>query len=379
MIDIYGPFKSLLYLPGGDMGIFAHYASNMALGLKPYIDFHPEYPPLALFFMYLPLFVDKNPLTYLFWYGVFVTIAIGLGALFIWLWSRKIIRVCLFGFMLFIMQTPPLTVYDFVYQRFDIFVSIITFSSMFFFFHYKKEGTGWFLLFLAIMTKIYPAVLIPLFFFKAKQRWRSLWFIVPMLGFNLFLILATKEGYLKSLAIQAFRPPEWESLVSTFMLGSHLFFGTKITLFFDVSSWNLEIPRQLLLYIKILVYGIVLIPFVIRHKSLRFFSPVRLATILITGFLLANASLGPQYLIWLMPFVVFLGAGEIGLFMIITIITASIYNLPLDLTQENDWVYLMLFTRNILLVIFYFKLFIQKDSRNNAVVQRGNGDFKLPL
>jgi hypothetical protein len=370
MIDFYSQLQLLLSIPqSGDIQTFQQYANNIAHGLIPYINFYPEYPPFALFFMYLPYLVDKNPITYLLWFGVLVTLAIILGALFIWLQGRDIKKIYLFGFLLFLLQASP---YQFIYQRFDIFVAILTFASVYFFFKLKNESLGWFSLFIATMTKIFPIVLFPLFFLKTKRKWLSLWFIVPMAIFNLFLIWATKGQYLTSITIQGTRSAEVQSFISTFPIGTHLFFGAKLSGFFAVSTWNLEIPKQLLRNLRFLIFGLLVIPFVISYlkKTIYSFNSTRLSAILITGFILANIVFCPQYLIWLIPFVPFLDLGEIGIFVIIVAITTSIFNLPFDSSKQNDWIYLMLFIRNVLLVVFYYKLFIEKFPKITTVLSR---------
>lgn len=336
--------------------MYKQYADNILHGQIPYINFHPEYPPFALGIFYSPYLFSKDPLFYVFIYQLIVSGAILLGALSIWLWKKDVNKIWIYLTLIFIMQSSP---YHFIFERFDIFPAIMTSLATYFFFK-KSEKIGWVWLFAGIMTKIYPLVLIPLFFFKSKNKWNILWLILPLVGYNLWLLYATHGTYLQFASTQGFRPSELESFPSSIILGLHFFKNMAVTPVYShvVQSWGLDIPARLLTTLKLISYGLAILPLALCFKRLKQHSPMRMSVILISAFMICNIVFSPQYLIWLMPFVPFLDFGEIVLFILTVGITSWTFNFWQDWHFANEWLYLLVFTKNLLFLLFYFKVVI---------------------
>lgn len=346
------------------MWILKQYADNIAHGSLPYVGFHPEYPPFAFIFIYLPYLIEKNPIYYLFWYGVMVTIAICIGAFVIWLWKRSMKAVWPYLFLLFLMQASD---YKLVYENFDIFVSVLTLIAVYLFYKARHEALGWFVLFIATMTKFYPGILALPFFLQSKNKWSILWFLAPGVALNTFLIWVSHGQYLQFMQTQGFRPAELNGIPAAVMIGLHFVKGIQLNPIYIVNSWGLTIPKETLNVIRLAIGAVVLVPFILVRKRILQYHPARIATILITAFLLVNIVLSPGYLTWLIPFIPFLDDSEILLFTACAFVTSGTFiywNVLWGKEPMNEWLLLTLFTKAMLLFVFYGKLFFKRSEFN---------------
>jgi len=355
---LFDQLKLLLQLPqGGDMWIYKFYADNMLAGKLPYIGFHPEYPPLAFLFIYAPYLINKDPLFYQFLYGLGVFGGIIIGASVLIAWTKNFNRVWLYLLLLMILQANA---YHLVFERFDIFAADFTLIGLYLFFKRHKENAGWFFLFLATMTKVYPIILIPLLLYKAKKKIAILWFILPMLIANGLLLYLTHGQYTDFLLKQLNRPVELESVSASFLLGLHLLNNFTVTPIYALNSWGLVVPIGTQHILQAVIFLLLLIPLVITRKRLLPYHPVRLTVICVLFFILSNSVLSPQYLIWLIPFIGFLTTPESILFILITAITSwTFYYWDAGVSTLNQWILLLLVVRNFLLIIFYYLVILK--------------------
>ncbi len=357
LLTIANQLKLLLNTPtGNDIWIYWDYANKMKSGLFPYVGFHPEYPPLSFFFIYVPYLINKDPVFYQFLYGLEVLVAICIGSYFIWALAKDFSKVWLWLLLLMIMQASK---YHLVFGRFDIFVAVFTLIA-FYFFKKKKEDIGWFFLFLATMTKIYPLVLLPALLYKARYKVLVLWFAIPLVITNTLLLLVTHGQYNDFLLKQLQRPVELESIESSFLLGLHLLNNFHLSPVYELNSWGLSVPTVTHHLLQVIIFMLLCIPIAVARKRLLSYSPIRLVVISILFFMLLNSVLSPQYFIWLIPFIPFLAVPEIILSIIICAITAWFFTFwDNGVSQLNNWILFLIVIRNILIFTFYYLIVLK--------------------
>lgn len=321
----------------------------------PYIGFHPEYPPLAFFFIYFPFFITDNSQFYLFIYKSLAFYAVVIGTFFVYKWRKNISDVWIYLLLLFILQSSQLAL---VLQRFDIFVAVLTAAAVYYFFKKHQVKTGWILLLLATFIKLYPIILVPLFFLKSKRRLTVLWYIVPFIIINAVLLFVTNGKYADFLSQQSGRPVGYESVLASFFQLSHLLFNTPIQPVSALNSWGLATDPTMLFIAKVILWIAILFPFISKFKRIRTFHPLHLCLIIITCFIAGNIVFSPQYLEWLIPFIFILAIPELILFTVITGLTAWFFSFWVN--PSNEWLMLLIVVRNILFLIFYFRLFSEK-------------------
>jgi uncharacterized membrane protein len=187
-----------------------------------YRDFSVEYPPGALATFYLPYLVSDNLQEYgtaftfemlLFdLIGLLLVLGIGRKA-GISPWS------CLIGYTLGMVAIGSIMV-----QRFDMVPAVITLGAVSAFSRGNYK-TAWAILAIGIMTKLYPALLAPLFLI---YQWRrgGLRRVIPSIAtFSAAILLIAgplmalnSHGFISSFTVQSQRPLQLESTYSSLLL-----------------------------------------------------------------------------------------------------------------------------------------------------------------
>jgi hypothetical protein len=327
----------------------------MKNGVLPYLGFYPEYPPLAFLFIYFPYFITTDPAFYLFLYKSLAFIAMIAGTYFVYKWRNNAGDVWLYLFLLFVLQSSH---YALVFHRFDIFVAVMTAAAIYYFFIKHKQKLGWVLLLLATFIKLYPLILFPVFYFKSKNKKAALWYIIPFIVINILLFVITNGRYISFLTQQGGRPVGYESILASFFMIPHLLFNTGIHPISYLNSLGLATDGFLVSVAKGLLWTFLLLPFFTKTQEIKKYHPLRLCLIVITCFILGNIAFSPQYLEWIIPFVVILALPEVILFATITGLTSWFFSFWGD--PMNLWLILLISIRNILLLIFYYRLFSPK-------------------
>jgi hypothetical protein len=224
-----------LFLPaveGGpgisDTAVYQRYGERMAAGDLPYRDFRVEYPPGALVPFVLPALVTAGRRGYDNVFAAQMIAALAASSVLIVLSLRRIgasTRRVASGVGAFLLGVALLG--PFVLTRFDLLAGALVLAAVCAVVH-RRERLGAVLLGAAIATKIYPAVLLPLFvsrIWKRDGRRAAL----ASLGLTLaaafviylpFLVLSP-DGVLRSVWRQLGRPLQIESLGSGILLALH--------------------------------------------------------------------------------------------------------------------------------------------------------------
>jgi len=136
-----------LAVPWGELALYHSFADKISQGLVPYIDFFPEYPPLALTLFSIANLFGEQWFT-LMWYGMALLATVGTMILI------KRLNNNPYVFLACILPLGGL-----FWDRFDIFPAFFTLLSI----YQAKKGNLLSLvsLFIGIMIKIYPIILIP--------------------------------------------------------------------------------------------------------------------------------------------------------------------------------------------------------------------------
>jgi len=229
-----------------DTPVYMGYGDRIEDGQIPYRDFAVEYPPIALLPFAIPSLISSTQDEYdsLFqalmifaFAGCAVLIVLSLHALGSTT-ARMIVSVLAFWAGIALLG-------PFLMTRFDLFAALMTLTAMTAIL-YRRENLGPILLGLAIATKIYPAVLVPLLVIRAGRRGGNaaalrallLPLVMAALVYLPFFLLAP-HGVAQSISRQASRPLQIESLGSGVLLALHHAFGMPLAWASGAGSQNL--------------------------------------------------------------------------------------------------------------------------------------------
>lgn len=319
--------------PTGEVWLYFDYARKLASGLMPGFDFQADYPGGALaIFSFVNYLSRWFPFHFAFHLLVLVAIIILLKT--IWRFNKVAALVSLSA--LAILQASD---YKFVFERYDIFVALLTFFAV----TYQAMGK-WYNSFvglgIAIGTKIYPIILLPLFRVKKPLHVVSIVLISAVLLFYGF----GPKGFFK---YHANRGIEIEAVYNLAL------FWQKPQVVYEAASYTFKYPSWFTLPIT----GLLLI---LSYYGQKRFNLWQNAFTTILAFLIGSKLLSPQFLIWLMPFVGFMDTKTIWLFLIATGITSWYFTYWGQITQlQTPYFYAVLVRNAILLFIFIRLIYIR--------------------
>jgi glycosyl transferase family 87 len=299
-----------------DTPIYQRYGDAMADGQLPYRDFALEYPPGALPVFVLPSLAggDRGDLNgyerafeVMMWLcgaallGAMAGVLDGLRA------SPRRVALAL-GFA----ALAPLALGSVVLSRFDLWPAALSVAALALLVG-GRVRLGFALLGLAVATKVYPAVLLPLFaaFVWRRQGRRD---AVVALGICAAVMAAVvvpfavlgPDGLASSISRQLSRPLQIESLGSSFLLAAHQIFGLGITMRSGHGSQNLAGtgPDMLAVATSVLQAAALIGIWVsfARGPAERE-RLVRACAAAICAFIAFGKVFSPQFLIWLVPLV----------------------------------------------------------------------------
>lgn len=132
-----------------------------------------EYPPLALVFMAIPRFFGDTPWSYNTAYVAEVLVFLVIGLYFTTKLAERFGHSQKRAMLLY--AVLMLVMVEFVLDRYDIFPAIITLAS-FYFFCTRRYALAFVLLAVGTLTKLYPAILFPLFVIclAYERQWRDM-------------------------------------------------------------------------------------------------------------------------------------------------------------------------------------------------------------
>ena len=215
-------FTRVFYSGGPDVEFCYQYAVKMDQGQVAYRDFSVEYPPGALVVSYLPYLASHNLAGYgtaftfemLFFDVIGLLLVLGLGKKAgISPWTSLI------GFTLAMVAIRSIMV-----QRFDMVPAVITLGAVYAFSRGNYK-IAWAILAIGTMTKLYPALLAPLFLIYQWRRGGLRSAIPSMATFAVATLLIAapllalnSHGFISSFTVQSQRPLQLESTYSSLLL-----------------------------------------------------------------------------------------------------------------------------------------------------------------
>jgi len=321
-----------------DTPVYKGYGDRMESGEVPYRDFAVEYPPLALVPFALPSLVSSPQTGYDAFFqalmifafaGCSVLIVLSLDALGA---STRRIVASVGAFWVGIALLGP-----FLMTRFDLFAALMTLAAMTAILH-RRENAGPILLGLAIATKIYPAVLVPLLASRAGRRGgnaaalRAL--VLPLataaLVYLPFFIL-DQDAVTRSVWRQAGRPLQIESLGSGVLLALHHAAGMPLGWASGAGSQNLtgtvsSVASSLTTLALVAALLLVWLRFARGdvESGERF---ARYAAAAIVAFVALGKVLSPQFLVWVVAAVVLVQGTRGALAMVLAVVSCGLTRL----------------------------------------------------
>lgn len=320
---------------GPDVEGYYHYATQVAEGQIPYRDFEVEYPPGAVIVFLLPrLFADSLEV-----YGDAFSICMLAFDLISLLCAVRLGRhIGLSAWKVALAYTlAMLAIGPIMVQRYDLAPTALTLLALLFFCE-GREGSAWAWLSLGIMTKIYPAVLAPLFFIHHLKHKEPLIdaltvFIIVTLAVGVPFLIIGGEGFIQAFTMQGGRDLQVESTyASILLLLQTLGIGTA-QVYQGRSSLDVEAPLSgpLGRYSMVITAVLLIVAYIQfwRHYN-RAPGPSRpnvsalvnssLLGILIL--LITSKVFSPQFIIWLLPLVALAG-GRFRKAVVATFIVAA--------------------------------------------------------
>ena len=308
----YGFYTHRLLL---DTPIYESYGDAALHGHVPYRDFSVEYPPGAL-----PVFVLPSALAGTGHFGTYTRVfealmglcgmlaAAAVAVALVRLGARRAQLALALG----LASLGALALGPVVLSRFDLWPATLTVGALALLLC-ERRRSAFAILGLAFAAKLFPAVILPpmlAYVWRRNGRRQAivggLWFLAVALAcFAPFLVLSP-HGVWASIAGQASRPLQIESLGASALLAAHQVSGYALTMGVSHGSNNLvgSVPHTLA------AVQAVLQPLVLVALWVGFLRGpadrerlVRTCAACICAFIAFGKVLSPQYLVWLLPIV----------------------------------------------------------------------------
>jgi hypothetical protein len=298
--------------------VYFAYAQKIAQGLRPYLDFPVEYPPLALpLFALLP---HADPTSYQNWFAaemiVLCAAAAALtGATAAALWRGLARPLAAAGaYAVAVLAAGAITA-----NRYDVAVALTLAACLLFLARRHTAGAGA-VLGLGVALKLTPGMLLPLVLIVAETRRKVLHALIAFLVFTLlpFLpFLGRIHGLTNIVLYHAHRPLQIESVPGTpyliagalgkWRIGSGNSFGSQsIGGPGSAAVARLSVPVALLLLAG--VYVLIWRRRALLRAAPEYIAVAALACVL--AFTVANKVLSPQFLCWTFPLVALVVVGK---------------------------------------------------------------------
>ena len=186
-----------------------------------------EYPPFSLVFMAIPRLFGWTPEAYEVCYVIEVFIFMVIGLIYTDKLAEHFGKNRKNAMLAYSVLTVLLL--EFVTDRYDIFPAVLTLMSIYYF---VKSRYAWAFILIAIglMTKLYPAMLFPIYFliFAAKKEWNeafkwTLVFIAANLAIIIPVLIIEPDMIWNFLNYHSDRPLQIESLAASLIYPLSMF------------------------------------------------------------------------------------------------------------------------------------------------------------
>ena len=291
-----------------------------------------EYPPFALVFFAIPRFFGDTPWTYNIAYVAEVFVFMVIGLILVSKLAERMGHDQKKAMLVYAVLT--LLMLEFVVDRYDIFPAVLTLAS-FYLFATKRYAWAGIILAVATLTKLYPAVVFPLYFLYLayNRQWRdALSTTIGFFGAGVLIVavvwLIEPQMITNFMSYHTDRPLQIESVPSSivYLLSMLGLADVEIQSFFDPGSFGSDnlvgpLPDAVAEAMMPLMVALMLVTYavyaVLRHRGvsddgLRLMSLGIIAVLML--FMVANKVFSSQYLIWVIAPVAFIVASRQGTF-----------------------------------------------------------------
>ena len=385
---------TIVYDTEGNSVYFGY--SNMTIqGQMPYRDFAIEYPPLALLFLTLPRLVASSFTMYTYIFAAQILLFDLLGLFLISSLSRRLglnLVATLAIYTLALLAIGPLLII-----RYDLIPAIMVLLSIYAF-SQSRYKLSWAILAIGMMTKIYPAVIAPIFLlyhFRHRQYRQIITgvgtFAITTAIIMVPCLLLSADGFWQSFSYHAQRGLQSESTYASFLLLGHTLGLNTIGIEFSFGSNNIVSPVADTLtrfspFIMLLSLAVVYWFFYKSyHKTAAtkgILAPIgqpdtvniiNYSLLAILAFMVTSKVLSPQFIIWLYPLVPLIAGrwrqASWLMFLIIGIMTYYVFPQHYgEFLQIEPKVIDILLWRNILLIALAGLLLGERKTGGDSVI-----------
>jgi uncharacterized membrane protein len=387
-------YMFLFYHGSSDVHLYYEYAAKMGDGLVPYRDFSVEYPPVALGIFYLPYLLTHDVGGYCTAFAVEMMLFSMLG---IWLVLGLVRQLHGSAWLALGCYTIAVAVGTIAAQRFDMAPAVITLAALYAFCRGKYK-VAWVVLAIGVMTKLYPAVLAPLFLIYQWRHggWRRLW--PSLVVFVLILVLIAGPAlklaggeFVSSFTIQSNRSLQVESLYASLLLLMNslgLVSATTVQgpMSFDISSPMAKPLENYSFIIMGLALVAIYVLFIRRNKRDYSLPPqsvlnvenaagvINYSVAAVAAFIVTNKVFSPQFMLWLCPLApLFYGRWHkmgLAVFLLTACLTWYVYPMYyFELADGWQVVINALVLRNILLILMVVLLVVNPSYPDTSSVE----------
>ncbi len=300
-----------------DVQIYFNAATGVLNGQLPYRDFFLQYPPLSLLFFIPPRLMAADLPTYFTWFNVELLVLSWIGLATTAAMARRLGQPL--APTLLVYSLALLAVGSLVPQRYDLAPAVLVALALAAWLS-ERRGAAWALLALGTLTKVYPALLFPLFTIGEWRRaglrgiargWSIFGGLIVLVMLP-FLLLASQE-ILNTVAGQGGRELSIQSTFASLLLAARsLGVPAEIVYRAQLNSWNVIAPHSELVTLaatglQIFLLALVYLRFLHKRESTDS-ELVRYSAAAIGVALLASKVFSAQFILWLFPLAFLSGA-----------------------------------------------------------------------
>ncbi len=280
-----------------------------------------EYPPLSLIFFVIPRIFFSDPFGYNIGYVIMIFVITIVGLHLMRRTAESLNMNPVWAMTIYSVLIALLL--EYVADRYDIIPAVMTLASFYFFIN-KKMPAAFIILALAMMTKLYPAILLPIYLiiYMVERDWKgfatgTVWFLIGAAVVALPCLLIEPDLIMGFMGYHSVRPLEIDSFAATLIYPFSLFGLTDVWIqaSTDAGSYgsdNLRGPlcdavapwltpiMMVLIVLFILWYGNV--RYRLEKVEERAFVLSAAIFISLMIFILVGKVLSSQYIIWVVPF-----------------------------------------------------------------------------